>query len=151
MCLNKTLVHFKYGWFIVRMIFPESGSVTEIRKRALTQPLLRKELHFFYFLWTLKTSLISTNDVQKYRCFKMTLNTIIMHTSLSSEFRYKVKIWENTSNRFLFSVKKGHVCNPPHTLGGALYHRFASRKLLSFRENQKAAWDLESVFCVIID
>lgn len=121
------------------------------QKKSTDSTLVENRIALFYFLWTLKTSLISTNDVQKYRCFKMTLNTIIMHTSLSSEFRYKVKIWENTSNRFLFSVKEGHVCNPPHTLGGALYHRFASRKLLSFRENQKAAWDLESVFCVIID
>lgn len=48
MCLNKhshglkNVVHFKYGWFIVRMIFPESGSVSE-----MTQPLLRTELHVF--------------------------------------------------------------------------------------------------------
>lgn len=45
---------------------------------ALTQPLLRIELLFF--LWTPKTSLIF--NVQKYKYFKMTLNNIIMHTSL---------------------------------------------------------------------
>lgn len=55
------------------------------------------------------------------------------------EFRYKYENMRKYEQQILFNVKEGHVCNPPHTLGGALYHRFASRKLLSFRENQKAA------------